>query len=168
MVNNVSVTPQGLLIGEKEVPLYSGSLHYWRHDQTIWKSMLFDVKEMGFQIICTYIPWNVHEVSLGKFDFGQIDPRKNIAAFLEICSEVGLYVLARPGPHINAELPWFGFPSRIVTDSRIQAVTVSGAPAVLPIPVHPFVMPSYASDIFYKEVGLYFDALSEVIKTYIS
>ena len=166
-MQSVSVIPEGLLIGEKKYPLYSGSFHYWRHDRALWKSILSDIRSMGFHIVCTYMPWSVHEISPGEFDFGQIDPRKDVAAFLETCSDEGLYVLARPGPHINAELPWFGFPHRVVTDTRIQARTVTGAPAVLPIPITPFVMPSYASDAFYTEVGKYFDALSEVILPYI-
>ena len=126
---SITVTPAGLTIGEETLPLYSGSVHYWRHERAHWARVLDAVRRMGFRFIQTYIPWSAHEIEAGAFDFGEADPRKDVAAFLEACAYAGLYVLARPGPHINSEIPYFGFPPRVLNDPAIQMRTARGTPA---------------------------------------
>lgn len=49
-----------------------------------------------------YFFWGLHQESAdGKFDFSGI---KDIDTLLTIAEEEGLYVIARPGPYINAEI----------------------------------------------------------------
>ncbi|MBK8023027.1 MAG: beta-galactosidase [Chloroflexi bacterium] len=163
----VQVAPEGLRIGDRVWPLYSGSVHYWRHRREDWPRLLQNVRLMGFHFLDTYFPWNVHETSPGKFDFGEIVPEKDIAAFLEACQDHDLFVLCRPGPHINSELPFFGYPERVVNDPEIQMRTALGAPAVLPVANIPIAAPSYASEKFYEAVAEYFDAVAPVLSRYI-
>ncbi len=163
----VRVVPDGFMIGGEVLPVYSGSIHYWRHRRAHWRRILENVRQMGFRFLDSYFPWNVHETTPGNFDFGEITPEKDIAAFLELCQEVGLYVLCRPGPHINAELPFFGYPERVVNDPDIQMRTATGAPAVLPVANIPIAAPSYASEKFYDAVAVYFDAVAPVLKPYL-
>ncbi len=168
----VKVTPEGLIVGEELLPVYSGSVHYWRLECDLWGPILDNVKGMGFQMICTYIPWVVHEIERGDFDFGQVDARKDIDAFLTLCEEKGLKTLVRPGPHINAELTRFGYPQRIIMDPEIQARTSHDSPALIQgghfIPPKQFPVPSYASEKFYQEVGLYFDALCPILNRHLA
>lgn len=110
----------GLYIGEKRISVYSGEVHYWRLDQNRWEKILSRVKEMGFATITTYIPWEVHEVEKNVFDFGDTDHRKDIDDFLTLCEEKRLKALVRPGPQINSELTWFGYPRRILENPEIQ------------------------------------------------
>lgn len=165
--NRVRVSSAGLTIGEEVLPLYSGSVQYWRHERADWARVLDAVRQMGFRFVQTYMPWSAHEIEDGVFDFGETDPRKDIAAFLEACSSAGLYVLVRPGPHINSEIPYFGFPPRVLNNPHMQMRTVRGTPAVLPLPGTPFAAPSYACEAFFQEVGRYFDALCPIITPYI-
>jgi beta-galactosidase len=165
--NSVKVVSAGLMVGGEVLPLYSGSVHYWRHEREHWTRVLDAVRQMGFHFVQTYIPWSAHEIEEGVFDFGETDPRKDIAAFLETCATAGLHVLVRPGPHINSEIPYFGFPPRVLTDPYMQMRTARGTPAVLPLPGTPFAAPSYACEAFYDEVGKYFDALCPVLTPYI-
>ena len=104
----IEVRRDGIHLDGKVVPLYSGSMHYWRVERKYWQPILAKAKEAGFRTICTYTPWSVHELSNGKFDFGEKDERKDVGAFIQNCKDAGLYVLLRPGPHINAELTFFG------------------------------------------------------------
>ncbi len=106
----VAVTPHGLEIDDSLLPIYSGSVHYWRLERQLWSAILDHVKDMGFRIVETYIPWSIHETEPGAFDWGQRDPSKDLDAFLSLCEQKGLRILARPGPHINAELTLFGYP----------------------------------------------------------
>ena len=67
MIKRAEVTPQGISLDGELLPLYSGAVHYWRLDRTLWKDILENVKKMGFHIIENYIPCSVHEISRGEF-----------------------------------------------------------------------------------------------------
>lgn len=159
----VSLCPGGLLIGGEFVPLLSGSVHYWRLDPRDWKACLEACKALGTRLIDVYIPWSVHETAPGVFDFGRIDARHDVRAFVRLAHELGLYVIARPGPHINAELTHFGIPERVVWDPDCQAKSRTNSPVMLPMLPFAFPVPSYASDAFHDEAARYFRAAAEVL-----
>ncbi|CAM4363736.1 beta-galactosidase [Paenibacillus alkaliterrae] len=69
--------------------------------------MLVKVKLAGMNCVDTYFAWNVHEPEEAKCDFSK---DKDCGAFLDLCSELGLWVIARPGPFICAEWDFGGFP----------------------------------------------------------
>ncbi len=69
----------------------------------------------------------------GEYDFGEQDSRLDVAGFLEMAHDVGLQCVLRPGPHINAELTFFGIPERVVWDPECQARTPGGHPVMLPM-----------------------------------
>ena len=159
----VRLAPGGLLVGGELVPLYAGSVHYWRLDPRDWRACLEATKALGVRLVDLYIPWGVHETGPGQFDFGRTDARRDVASFLRIAHEVGLYAIARPGPHINAELTYFGIPERIIWDPSCQARSRSGHPVMLPMMPFAFPVPSYASEAFHDEAARYFQALGPVI-----
>lgn len=161
----VDVHPHGLLLRDKGevVPLWAGAMHYWRHSPDHWSSCLDAMKAMGLRIVDVYVPWGVHEITQGKFDFGQQYARLDVARFIELAGKKGLYVIARPGPHINAELTFFGLPERVVWDRDCQARTPRDNPVILPIVPQAFPVPSYASDAFHDETALWFDACGKVL-----
>ena len=165
----VEVHPHGVAFldrrgGPDEVlPLWVGAMHYWRHAPEQWGPCLDAMKAMGLRIVDTYIPWGVHETAQGTFDFGESFARLDVARFMRLCAERGLYVVARPGPHINAELTWFGLPERVVWDRDCQARTPRDNPVILPIVPTAFPVPSYASDAFHDETALWFEAVGRVL-----
>ena len=160
----VSITAGGLEIDGREVPLYSGAVHYWRIDREVWATVLDRIAEMGFGFIETYVPWSVHEYAPGQYDFGTVDRKKDLDAFLKLCEEKKLGVLIRPGPHINAELTLFGFPEWILYDEEIQARTPWQTPVIYPYFTKQFPIPSYASEKFYLKVKTYFEKLAPILK----
>jgi len=164
---NIRITYGGLNIDGKNVPLYSASIHYWRLEKNLWGKLLDKVKKMGFQVISTYIPWSIHEIKRGKFDFGEIDEKKDLNSFLSLCAKKDLYILVRPGPHINAELPYFGYPKRMLLDSEVQAKAPQGTSVILLLPPKHFPIPNYSSEKFYSEVALYFDALCPILLSHV-
>jgi beta-galactosidase len=151
-------------VGDREVPLLSGALHYWRLEREAWKPALAELARLGLPLVDTYVPWGVHELGPGDFDFGKRDPRKDLGAFLDLARDTGLLVLLRPGPHINAELTWFGLPERICYDPHCQARSPAGHPVILPFPPVMFPVPSYASARFHQEVGAWYDAVGEIVR----
>jgi beta-galactosidase len=160
----VRLVPGGLLVGETPVPLIAGSVHYWRLDPKDWRACLEATRALGVRLIDVYIPWNVHEIAPGKLELGQGDPQRDVGAFIRLAHELGLYVIARPGPHINAELTYFGIPERIIWDVSCQARTPKGNPVMLPMLPVAFPVPSYASEAFFDETARYFQLLAPALR----
>jgi beta-galactosidase len=139
------------VVDGRVVPLYVGSVHYWRLERAIWREALVATKRLGVGIIDTYVPWSVHEIAPDETDFGDRRPELDVIAFLRLVQEVGLFAIVRPGPHINAELTHFGIPERIIWDAACQARSPLGNPVMLPMVPVGFPVPSYASAAFLSE-----------------
>lgn len=104
----VSYDNKNFLIDGKPTRIISGAIHYFRVVPEYWRDRLSKLKACGFNTVETYMPWNLHELHEGEFSFeGMLD----IERFIEIASELGLYVIVRPGPYICAEWEFGGLPS---------------------------------------------------------
>jgi len=150
-------------IGKETVALYGAAVHYWRLERNLWDVILERVRAIGFTTISIYIPWEVHEIERGSFDFGKIDPSKDIDAFLSLCEEKDFNIVVRPGPQINSELTWFGYPRRLLEDPELQALNGQGTKAVLTQVPRPIPALCYAADKFYDETALWYDAICPIL-----
>lgn len=161
----VRLASGGLILSGRDevVPLWAGAMHYWRHSPDEWGPALDAMRAMGLRLVDTYVPWGEHEVRPGDFDFGERRARLDVPRFLRMAHERGLYVILRPGPHINAELSFFGLPERIVWDRDCQARTPRDNPVVLPLVPLAFPVPSYASDKFHDQTQEWFDAVGRAL-----
>jgi beta-galactosidase len=119
------------------------------------------VKSLGLRLVDTYVPWSVHETGARRYDFGRSSARLDVVRFLSMAAELGLYVIMRPGPHINAELTGFGIPRRVLHTRECQALSARRLPVILPVPPLAFPVPSYASQAFRSEVRTWFSAVGE-------
>lgn len=153
------LTAEGLDLGSERLPLHAASVHYWRLERRAWRPCLEAVRALGFRIVDLYIPWSVHERGPGQLDLGEHDERLDVEAFLGLIGELGMKAIVRPGPHINAELTYFGIPERIIWAPECQARSPRGNPVVLPMLPMAFPVPSYASEAFHREVAGYFQKL---------
>lgn len=144
--------------------LYGGAVHYWRLDRDKWDGILESVKAMGFTTISIYIPWEVHEIERGRFDYSG---NKDIDAFLTLIESKGLNIVARPGPQINSELTWFGYPGRILADPELQALNGQGTKAVLTQVPRPIPAVSYAVDKFFDETALWYDSIMSILSKHV-
>jgi beta-galactosidase GanA len=76
---------------------------------------------MGLETIDTYVPWEYHEIEKNEFDFtGETDSRRNLLAFMELTQELGLWVIARPGPYIYSEWVNMGVPTDVAKFHRLH------------------------------------------------
>src|SRR3972149_4091107 len=98
------LTRAGLRVGERVVPLYSGAMHYFRVERAHWRRALEALRGLGLGMVETYVPWGIHELSEGRYDFGEQRAELDLGAFLDLAHELGLLVFLRPGPHVNSEL----------------------------------------------------------------
>jgi beta-galactosidase len=158
--HTVTVADHAFRVGGKATALYGGAVHYWRLDRDKWDGILDSVKAMGFNMVSIYIPWEIHEIERGRFDFSG---NKDIDAFLTLVESKGLNIVARPGPQINAELTWFGYPGRILADPELQALNGQGTKAVLTQVPRPIPALSYAVDKFFDETALWYDAILPIL-----
>ena len=91
----------------KPFQILSGEMHPSRIPSAYWRHRIRMAKAMGLNTIAPYIFWNVHEPEKGRFNF---EGEANIAKFIQICQEEGMWVLLRPGPYVCAEWEFGGYP----------------------------------------------------------
>src|SRR5450432_4211907 len=95
------------LLDGKPFQMISGEMHYPRIPHEAWRARMKMAKAMGLNTIGTYIFWNLHEPQKGKFDFSGSN---DIATFVKIAQEEGLWVILRPSPYVCAEWEFGGYP----------------------------------------------------------
>jgi hypothetical protein len=117
----VKIEGKKIWVDQTPIPLLSGEVHYWRLDPASWRPVLERVKEMGLGVVATYACWDFHELEPGRFDFqGQTDPRRNLVGYLDLLSEMGFWIILRPGPYIYSEWHNGGVPDRAAQHHRLS------------------------------------------------
>ncbi len=109
-MKDITFTETEFLCDGKPFYLNSGEFHYYRVPKADWKRRMLLLKEAGGNTIATYIPWILHEPEEGRFVIDQGDGFTDLTEFLECAKEVGLYVIARPGPYVYSEIVNHGLP----------------------------------------------------------
>lgn len=104
------------LNGER-IFLNSATIHYFRMPKEEWRDVLMKAKLAGMNCIDTYFAWNVHEPEEGQWSF---EGDNDCGAFLDLCAELGMWVIARPGPFICAEWDFGGFPYWLGTKENVK------------------------------------------------
>lgn len=121
MMAVVRLAEKKIWVDQTPVPLISGELHYWRLDPHQWRPALERVREMGIRTVATYACWDFHQVAPGEFDLnGKTDPRRNVVGFLELLTEMGFWIIFRPGPYIYAEWTNGGVPDEAARYHRLS------------------------------------------------
>lgn len=95
------------LLDGKPFVMISGELHYPRIPKEAWRDRMKMAKAMGLNTIGTYVFWNLHEPEKGKYNF---TGNNDIAHFVKIAQEEGLWVVLRPSPYVCAEWEFGGYP----------------------------------------------------------
>ena len=97
--------------------ILAGEMHYPRIPRARWRYAMRLARAMGLNTVTTYVFWNLHEPEPGRYNFtGQND----LAAFLRIAQEEGLYVVLRPGPYVCAEWEFGWYPAWLIKDRTTE------------------------------------------------
>lgn len=117
-----SLGKQEFLLDGKPFQIISGEMHPARMPEEYWRHRIQMAKAMGCNTVAVYVFWNYHEKSEGIFDFAT--GNKNIAKFIRICKEEGMWVLLRPGPYVCAEWDFGGLPPYLlkIPDIKIRCM----------------------------------------------
>jgi beta-galactosidase GanA len=121
--HQVTYDKYSLMVDGRRILLQSAEFHYWRLPSPgLWRDVLEKFKAAGFNAVSTYFDWAYHSPKPGVYDFTGV---RDVDRFLRTAEEVGLYVIARPGPYINAETSGGGFPGWL---KRVPGRARSSAP----------------------------------------
>lgn len=97
-----------LFINGERIMIFSGEVHPYRMPSTsLYLDIFQTIKSMGFNAVSFYSFWGMHEPKRGEISF---DGFRDIQPFFDAAMEAGIYLIARPGPYINAETTGGGFP----------------------------------------------------------
>ncbi len=78
----------------------SGTVHYFRIPAEYWEDRLIRLRAMGANVVQTYIMWNLHEPTMGRYDFSG---NLNFTEFCLTAQNLGMLVILRLGPYADAE-----------------------------------------------------------------
>ena len=113
----ISFNKYSLIINNEPTLIKSAALHYFRcPGEKTWKDRLRKFKAAGYNTVDLYFCANYHTEKQGEYDFSDI---KDISRLLEITKELELFVIARPGPFINAETAAGGLPFWLLSDESV-------------------------------------------------
>ncbi|CAG9936567.1 unnamed protein product [Clonostachys rosea f. rosea IK726] len=135
--NVVTFDDHSLFINGERLMIFSGEVHPFRLPVTgLWLDILQKIKASGYSVVSIYIDWFLLEGKQGEFR------SKGIFAydtFFEAAKKAGLYVIARPGPYINAEVSGGGFPGWL---TRVPGALRTNSDAFIS-----------ATDLYTSEIG---------------
>lgn len=103
----INIDGKGFIIHGKRTYIVAGEVQYPRIPRALWRDRLLRIKRAGYNTVQTYLYWNYHEPREGQFDFSG---EKDVDAFFKLVHSLGMYVIVRPGPYINAEWDTGGLP----------------------------------------------------------
>lgn len=97
-----------LLVRGERILFYSGEFHPFRLPvASLYLDVFQKIKALGYTGVSFYVDWALLEGTPGVYDDSGIF---NLQPFFDAASEAGIYLVARPGPYINAEASGGGFP----------------------------------------------------------
>ena len=87
---------------------YSGEVHPFRLPvPSLFLDVFQKIKALGYNGVSFYTDWALLEGKQGEFNASGIF---DLEPFFQAAQTAGIYLLARPGPYINAEASGGGFP----------------------------------------------------------
>ncbi|KAG8982974.1 hypothetical protein FRB90_006403, partial [Tulasnella sp. 427] len=112
--NAVSWDKYSLIVQGKRIFIHSGEFHPFRLPvPDLWADVLQKYKAAGLNAVSIYFHWGLSNPSKGVLDF---DGVRALQPLLDAAKEVGLWVILRPGPYINAETSAGGMPHWVTAE----------------------------------------------------
>lgn len=113
----ITYDKNSLIVDGKRVFIRSGAFHYFRTPGIeLAKDRFMKLKAAGYNTVDIYFNANYHSIKEHEYDFNNI---KDVRKILEAAKEIGLFVIARPGPFINAEVNAGGLPFWVLRNKNV-------------------------------------------------
>ncbi|WP_348693105.1 beta-galactosidase [Duganella fentianensis] len=106
--HQISWDQYSLKVDGRRIMVWSGEIHPFRlPNPALWRDVIQKMKALGFNAVAFYFDWGYHSPAPGVYDFSGV---RNVERALQIAEEEGMYIIARTGPYVNAELTGGGYP----------------------------------------------------------
>lgn len=127
---HITYDKNSLIVDGKRVFIRSGAFHYFRTPGIeLAKDRFMKLKAAGYNTVDIYLNANYHSQTEGNYDFGgrlglpaqqqELSNIKDIRKILQVAQDIGLYVIIRPGPFINAEVNAGGLPFWVLKNKNV-------------------------------------------------
>lgn len=124
---------KSVFVHGERVILHSGEFHPFRlPSPDLWLDIFQKVRALGFSAVSFYVDWALLEGEPGSV---RVDGVLRLDKFFSAAKEAGIYLIARPGPYINAEVSGGGFPGWL---QRVPGPVKRTNPAYLDA-IHPYI-----------------------------
>ncbi|KAK7967543.1 beta-galactosidase extracellular, partial [Apiospora aurea] len=121
-----SINVRSLFVNGTRVLILSGEFHPFRLPvPSLWLDVFQKVRALGFNTVSFYVDWALLEGNPGQFTAEGVFA---LEPFFEASQEAGLWLIARPGPYINAEASGGGYPGWL---QRVRGLLRTAAPDYL-------------------------------------
>ncbi|KAJ5639594.1 uncharacterized protein N7484_007456 [Penicillium longicatenatum] len=108
LTHSVTWDEYSLIVNDERAFINAAEFHYQRLPvPEMWLDVLQKFKANGFNAISVYFFWSYHSASKGVFDFET--GAHNVQRLFDMAKAAGLWVIARPGPYVNAQTNAGGF-----------------------------------------------------------
>ncbi|KAL5364672.1 glycoside hydrolase superfamily [Aspergillus floccosus] len=115
-----------LFVNGERIMIFSGEFHPYRLPvPSLWTDVFQKIKALGFNCVSFYVDWALLEGKPGEYRAEGVFAWE---PFFEAATKAGIYLLARPGPYINAEVSGGGFPGWL---QRVNGTLRSADPGYL-------------------------------------
>ncbi|KAF9526883.1 glycoside hydrolase family 35 protein [Crepidotus variabilis] len=106
--NIVTWDKYSFFINGKRLMLFGGEVHPYRLPvASLYLDVFQKIKSTGMNVVSFYVFWGILEPKRGEISF---EGFRNLQPFFDAAKKAGIYLVARPGPYINAETTAGGFP----------------------------------------------------------
>jgi hypothetical protein len=117
MALNVTLDRYSLMVDGAREFILCGAMHYCRlPSKDLWHQRLALIKDAGFNAVDIYYPWNYHTEQEGVYNF---DGARDVDYLHRCIEDAGLYLIARPGPYICAEIDAGGLPGWLLAKKDV-------------------------------------------------
>src|SRR5262249_754558 len=113
----VAFDRHSLRVDGRRVIVRAGSLHYFRLPaRALWRDRIAQLADAGLNAVHVYYPWDYHEARPGGLDFAGL---RDVDHLHDLIEQAGLYLIARPGPYVCAEIDFGGLPAWLLRDQAL-------------------------------------------------
>ncbi len=118
MSPKIAFDRKSMVIAGARKYIFSGTLQYFRHPSPRqWEHRIKKLKSLGFNTVDTYFYWAYHSPAEGVYDFSG---SRDIELFMRMVEDQGMYLIARPGPYMCAEVDGGGFPGWLLAKRHLN------------------------------------------------
>ncbi|KAF5379413.1 hypothetical protein D9615_006539 [Tricholomella constricta] len=130
----VTFDQHSLLLDGKRVLFFSGEFHPFRLPAPeLWRDVLEKFKAAGFNGVSVYWHWGLSAPNSQEINFTE---HNDLAKFYQVAKEVGVLVIVRPGPYVNAETAGGGIPGWVTNLPGLARTNASDYRAAW----HPYIL----------------------------